>query len=88
MHREGRSCDDSNGVDCLLAAAVIIAQNLRIVTMSLLGFSARVPLALLVVGIYLLGTMTGGGLLALLRQSIEEAKRGWRARRNAACASA
>ena len=62
---------------CVFAAAVIIfaAQNLELVTMSFLGFSARVPLALLAAGIYLLGTVTGGSLLALLRQSIEGAKR-------------
>jgi lipopolysaccharide assembly protein A len=61
----------------VFAAAVIIFafQNLQIVTMSFLGFSARVPLALLAAGIYLLGTVTGGSLLALLRQSIEGAKR-------------
>jgi uncharacterized integral membrane protein len=61
---------------CVFAAAVIIfaAQNLQLVTMSFLGFSARVPLALLAAGIYLLGTVTGGSLLALLRQSIEGAK--------------
>ena len=64
-------------VICVFAATVIIfaAQNLHVVTMSFLGFSARVPLALLAVGIYLLGTVTGGTLLALLRQSIEGAKR-------------
>jgi uncharacterized integral membrane protein len=64
-------------VICLFAAAVIIfaAQNLQMVTMSFLGFSARVPLALLAGSIYLLGTVTGGSLLALLRQSIEGAKR-------------
>ena len=64
-------------VICAFAAAVIIfaAQNLEMVTMSFLGFSARVPLALLAVGIYLLGAVTGGSLLALLRQSIEGAKR-------------
>ena len=61
---------------CVFAAAVIIfaAQNLQLVTMSFLGFSARVPLALLAAGIYLLGTVTGGSLLALVRQSIEGAK--------------
>ena len=64
-------------VICVFAAAVIIfaAQNLEMVTMSFLGFSARVPLALLAGGVYLLGTVTGGSLLALLRQSIEGAKR-------------
>lgn len=64
-------------VICVFAATVIIfaAQNVHIVTMSFLGFSARVPLALLAAGIYLLGAATGGSLLALLRQSIEGAKK-------------
>ena len=64
-------------VICAFAAAVIIfaAQNLQIVTMSFLGFSARVPLAVLAAGVYLLGTLTGGSLIALLRQSFEGAKR-------------
>jgi hypothetical protein len=34
-------------------------------------FNARVPLAFLAAGIYLLGTVTGDSLLALLRRSIE-----------------
>jgi len=61
----------------VFAAAVVIFafQNLHLVTMSFLSFSARVPLALLAVGIYLLGTVTGGSLLAMLRQSFEGAKR-------------
>ncbi len=64
-------------VICVFAAAVIIfaAQNVHMVTMSFLGFSARVPLALLAAGIYLLGAATGGSLLALLRQSVEGAKK-------------
>lgn len=64
-------------VICLFAAAVIIFafQNLQVVTMSFLGFSARVPLALLAAGMYLLGTVTGGSLLTLLRQSFEGARR-------------
>jgi uncharacterized integral membrane protein len=64
-------------VICVFSAIVIIFafQNLHLVTMSFLGFSAHVPLALLAAGIYLLGAVSGGGLLALLRQSIEGAKR-------------
>ena len=64
-------------VICVFAAVVIIfaVQNLHLVTMSFLGFSARVPLALLAAGIYLLGTVTGGSLLALLRHSFAGAKR-------------
>lgn len=63
-------------VICVFAIAVIIfaAENLQLVTMSFLGFSARVPLALLAAGIYLLGTVTGSSLVALLRQSIEGAR--------------
>jgi putative membrane protein len=58
------------------AAAIIFAfQNLEIVTMTFLGFSARVPLALLAAVMYLLGTVTGGALLALLRRSYEGSRR-------------
>ena len=55
----------------LLAAATIIfaLQNFEIVTISFLGFNARVPLALLVAIVYLLGAATGGSLFALLRRS-------------------
>jgi lipopolysaccharide assembly protein A len=52
------------------ATFLFALQNLQIVTLSVLGFSARVSMALLVVILYLLGMMTGGSLLALLRQSI------------------
>jgi putative membrane protein len=62
----------------LFAAAMIVfaLQNLEIVTMAFLGFSARVPLALLVAVAYLLGTATGGSLFALLRRSYEGSRRG------------
>jgi uncharacterized integral membrane protein len=61
----------------LVAAVTVIfaLQNFDIVTMSFLGFKARVPLALLVAVIYLLGTATGSSLLALLRRSYTGAKR-------------
>jgi len=57
----------------LFAAATIVfaAQNFEIVTMTFLGINARVPLALLVAVAYLLGAVTGGSLLALLRRSYE-----------------
>jgi lipopolysaccharide assembly protein A len=61
----------------LFAAATLIfaLQNLEIVTMSFLGFSARAPLALLVAVIYFLGAATGGSLLALLRRSYQGTRR-------------
>lgn len=61
----------------LFAAATVIfaLQNFEIVTMSFLGFNARVPLAPLVVVTYLLGAATGGSLFALLRRSYEGSRR-------------
>lgn len=55
----------------LFAAAVVVFafQNLEIVTMTFLGFNARAPLALLTSVIYVLGALTGGSVLALLRRS-------------------
>jgi uncharacterized integral membrane protein len=58
-----------------VAATIVFAlQNFEIVTMSFLGFNARVPLALLVAVAYVLGAATGGSLYALLRRSYEESR--------------
>jgi lipopolysaccharide assembly protein A len=58
-----------------VAATITFAlQNFEIVTMSFLGWNARVPLALLVAIAYLLGAATGGSLYALLRRSYEESR--------------
>jgi putative membrane protein len=61
------------GTIILFATVTIIfaLQNFEIVTMSLLGFNARVPLALVVAIAYLLGAATGSSLFALLRRSYE-----------------
>jgi putative membrane protein len=61
----------------LFAAATIIfaLQNFEIVTMSFLGWNLRVPLALLVGVVYLLGAATGRSLFALLRRSYEGSRR-------------
>ena len=59
------------------ATTVFVLQNFEIVTMSFLGFNARVPLALLVAVAYLLGAVTGGSLYALLRRSYEESRGGF-----------
>jgi len=64
-------------VIALFAAIIVLfaAQNLQIVTLSFLGFSLTVPMALLAIIIYLLGMATGGSLLALFRWMVEGAKR-------------
>ena len=52
------------------AIAVFCVQNLETITVAYLGWSVTVPLALLVVLIYLLGMLSGGALLSLIRRSI------------------
>jgi lipopolysaccharide assembly protein A len=60
-------------VVALFAAVTLVFmfQNFQVVSIAFLGFSIRMPLALLVAGIYLLGMVSGGSVLALLRRSIE-----------------
>jgi putative membrane protein len=59
----------------VVVTLIFAIENFEIVTMSFLGFSARVPLALLVVIIYVVGMVTGSSLLALLRRSVQGARR-------------
>jgi putative membrane protein len=54
-----------------IATVLFAIQNLEIVTMSFLGFSARAPLAVLVAIVYVVGMVTGGSLWALLRKSFQ-----------------
>lgn len=50
-------------------------QNLEQVTVSLLGTSATLPVSVLVLLVYVLGMLTGGFVLALLRKSVRGARR-------------
>lgn len=58
-----------------IAAVVVFAiQNLQVVTLAFLGFSLRAPVALLTIGVYVLGAITGGSLFALIRRSMQAAR--------------
>ena len=57
-----------------IATFLFAIQNFEIVTLSFMGFSARVPLPLLVAIIYVLGMATGGSLFALLRRAIARSR--------------
>lgn len=58
-----------------IAAIVVFAiQNLQVVRMAFLGFSVRAPIALLTIGVYVLGAITGGSLFALMRRSMQAAR--------------
>jgi putative membrane protein len=60
----------------LFVAAMIafVIENREVVTMAFVGLSIRAPLALVAVGFYVLGAITGGSLFALLRRSMEGAR--------------
>jgi uncharacterized integral membrane protein len=58
-----------------VATLMFAMQNFDVVTMSFLSFKIRAPLAVVAITVYVLGAVTGGSLLALLRQSYEGSKR-------------
>jgi putative membrane protein len=61
----------------ILAAIIILfkVQNLESVTVSLFAARVTLPVSVLVLLIYLLGMLTGGFLLALLRSWVHGATR-------------
>jgi uncharacterized integral membrane protein len=59
----------------VLAILIFAAQNFGSVTMAFLGFSVSAPLAVLVIIVYVLGMATGSSLWALIRSSLQGARR-------------
>jgi putative membrane protein len=61
----------------ILAAIIILfkVQNLESVTVSLFSASVTLPVSMLVLLIYVLGMLTGGFLLALVRSWVHGATR-------------
>jgi uncharacterized integral membrane protein len=62
---------------CLLGAATLVFafENMEIVSVDFLWLSMRLPLALLVVVIYIVGTVTGSSLWAFTRRLVRGARR-------------
>lgn len=60
-------------VIALAIVILFIVQNLSSVTVTLLGLSATMSVSVLVLGVYLLGMLTGGVMWSLLRTSIRGA---------------
>ena len=58
----------------VVAVLIFALQNLKSVTVSYLGSRIRAPLAVLAIVIYVLGAVTGGSVLALLRRSYQGSK--------------
>jgi hypothetical protein len=61
---------------CLLGAVTLIFafDNLEIVSVDFLWFSMRLPLAALVVVVYIVGMATGSSLWALIRRLVRGAR--------------
>jgi len=60
----------------LLGITVLFAlQNLQTITVSFLSWSLTLPIALVVIGAYVLGMASGGGVLAFLRWTLRRAKK-------------
>lgn len=57
-----------------LVVAVFMVQNIQTVTVVLFTSALTLPLALLVIGVYVLGMVTGGSLLSLLRTAMRKDK--------------
>jgi putative membrane protein len=53
------------------ATVIFAAQNFQVVSVAFLGANIQMPLAFLIGIIYMLGAVTGGSLLAVLRRSYE-----------------
>jgi uncharacterized integral membrane protein len=64
------------GLIVVITAIVLLfkIQNLQAVTVSLFSASVTLPVSLLVFGIYVLGMLTGGSVLALLRTLVGRAR--------------
>ncbi len=65
------------GLVVVVTAIVLLfkIENLTAVTVSLFGMSVTMPVFLLVIGIYVLGMLTGSSLLAFTRALVNRATR-------------
>lgn len=54
---------------------IFAVQNLQTITVSFLSWSVTLPIALVVIGVYALGMVSGGSVLAFLRWTMRRAKK-------------
>jgi lipopolysaccharide assembly protein A len=61
---------------CLLAITTLVfaIENMEVVSIDLLWFGVRLPLALLIVVVYIVGMATGSSFWALIRRSVKGAR--------------
>jgi len=58
-----------------IVTVVFAVQNMEVVSVDFLWFGVRLPLAFLIVAVYIIGMATGGGVWALIRRSVKGVRR-------------
>ena len=62
----------------LVGVTVLFAlQNLKTITVSFINWSVTLPIAVVVIGVYVLGMVSGGSVLAFLRWTMQRAKKSY-----------
>jgi lipopolysaccharide assembly protein A len=63
-------------VICLLAVATLVfaIENMEVVSVDFLWFGMRLPLAVLIVVVYIIGMATGSSFWGLIRRSVRGAR--------------
>jgi putative membrane protein len=56
-------------------AALFALQNLQTVTVLFLNWSVTLPIAVVVIGVYFLGMVSGGSVMAFLRWTLQRSKK-------------
>ena len=54
----------------LAAVAAFALQNNELIDLQFLGWGVRAPISILVVGVYLLGMISGGAVFGFIRRSL------------------
>lgn len=55
--------------------ALFAVQNLQTITVSFLNWSVTLPIAVVVIGVYALGMVSGGSVLVFLRWTLHRVKK-------------
>jgi uncharacterized integral membrane protein len=55
--------------------AMFALQNLQTITVSFFDWSVTLPIAMVVFGVYILGMVSGGSVLAFLRWTLQRTKK-------------
>jgi lipopolysaccharide assembly protein A len=59
----------------IVTTAVFALQNLQTITVSFFDWSVTLPIAVVVIGVYFLGMVSGGSVLAFLRWTVQRSKK-------------